>query len=183
MKRVLALLCVAVMCISVAACGKKDDVDGNVGVAVVDMADIRQAVVDALGDNYFPNAPADTEYFEMKFGLTSDMYEDFFAEGPMISTNVDEIAVVRAKEGKTADVEAALNTYLTNKKNDTCQYPMNLGKIQAGEVRTFGNYVCLVLLGGSVDGVIEQGDEAVIKHCQEQNQLAFEAIEATVVQK
>lgn len=183
MRRVLALLCIAVMCISAAACGKKDDADGDVSVAVVDMADIRQAVVDALGDNYFPNAPADTEYFEMKFGLTSDMYEDFFAEGPMISTNVDEIAVVRAKEGKTADVEAALNTYLTNKKNDTCQYPMNLGKIQAGEVRSIGNYVCLVLLGGSVDDVIEQGDEAVIKHCQEQNQLAFEAIEATVVQK
>ena len=56
------------------------------------------------------------------------------------------------------------------------QYPANVSKIQASRIATFGNFVCFVQLGADVTGILETGEEAVIRHCQEQNEVALEAI-------
>lgn len=146
-----------------------------------EMTAIRQAVVDAVGENYFPQMQIPAEYME-GFGLSADMYEEFFGEMPMISTNVDTLIVVKAAEGQLEAVEGVMNAYRDNLVNDTMQYPMNVGKIQASEVKTIGNYVCFVQLGGDVMTALEQGDEAVIKHCQEQNALAITALEGAINQ-
>ena len=114
--------------------------------------------------------------------MTADMYEEFFGEMPMISTNVDTLIVIKAKEGQAEAVEGVLNAYRENLVNDTMQYPMNLGKIQASEVKTIGNFVCFVQLGGDVMDALEQGDEEVIKHCQAQNAIAIEALEGAINQ-
>ncbi|MBQ7776250.1 MAG: DUF4358 domain-containing protein [Lachnospiraceae bacterium] len=142
-----------------------------------DMSAVRQAVVDVLGENYWPNMEIPAEYME-GFGLTADMYDGFFGEMPMINTNVDTLIVIQAKEGQLDAVEEVVNGYRENLVNDTMQYPMNLGKIQASRIETFGNYVCFVQLGAdTMDIYGEDGnEEAVIKHCQEQNELALEAI-------
>ena len=71
-------------------------------------------------------------------------------------------------------------TYGVSLVNDTMQYPMNLGKIQASRVERIGDYVCFVQLGADTSSVEEQGDEAVITYCQEQNELALEAIRQTL---
>lgn len=144
-----------------------------------EMSNIRQAVVDALGENYWPQMSIPAEYME-GFGLTADMYDEFFGEMPMISTNVDTLIIVKAKEGQLETVEGVLTAYRENLVNDTMQYPMNVGKIQASEVKTIGDYVCFVQLGADVMDVAEQGDEAVIKHCQEQNAIAIEALEGAI---
>ena len=60
---------------------------------------------------------------------------------------------------------------------------MNLGKIQASEVKTIGSFVCFVQLGGDVMDALEQGDEEVIKHCQAQNAIAIEALEGAINQE
>jgi hypothetical protein len=146
-----------------------------------EMTAIRQAVVDAVGENYFPQMQIPAEYME-GFGLSADMYEEFFGEMPMISTNVDTLIVVKAAEGQLEAVEGVMNAYRDNLVNDTMQYPMNVGKIQASEVKTIGNYVCFVQLGGDVMAALEQGDEAVIKHCQEQNATAIAALEGVINQ-
>ena len=146
-----------------------------------EMTAIRQAVVDAIGENYFPQMQIPAEYME-GFGLSADMYEEFFGEMPMISTNVDTLIVVKAAEGQLEAVEGVMNAYRDNLVNDTMQYPMNVGKIQASEVKTIGNYVCFVQLGGDVMTALEQGDEAVIKHCQEQNATAIAALEGVINQ-
>ena len=146
-----------------------------------EMTAIRQAVVDAIGENYFPQMQIPAEYME-GFGLTADMYEEFFGEMPMISTNVDTLIVVKAAESQLEAVEGVMNAYRENLVNDTMQYPMNVGKIQASEVKTIGNYVCFVQLGGDVMTALESGDEAVIKHCQEQNALAIAALEGVINQ-
>jgi len=146
-----------------------------------EMKGIRQAVVDALGENYWPQMAMPAEYLE-GFGLTSDMYEEFFGEMPLISTNVDTLIIIKAKEGQVAAVEEVLNAYRDNLVNDTMQYPMNVGKIQASEVKTFGNFVCFVQLGADVMDAAEKGDEEVIIHCQEQNAIAIEALENAIGQ-
>lgn len=151
--------------------------DENAGETTsgVSVADIKQAVVDELGENYWPNAEMPAEFLE-GFGLTADMYDEFLGEMPMISTNVDTLIVIKAKEGQLEAVEGVVNAYRENLVNDTMQYPMNLGKIQASRIQTFGNFVCFVQLGADVMDLVEQGDEAVIQHCQAQNELALEAI-------
>ncbi len=141
-----------------------------------EMTGIRQAVVDALGENYWPNTQIIPEMLESIYGVTPDMYDDYMGEMPMISTNVDTLLVVKAKEGQAEAVANALNAYRQMMIDDTMQYPMNVGKIQASRVETIGNYVCFVQLGADTSTAIESGDEAVIAQCQEQNDLAINAL-------
>ena len=146
-----------------------------------EMENIKKAVTDALGENYWPNTAIPAEMLEGTFGITADMYDDYMAEMPMISTNVDTLIVVKPKEGQVQAVEDALNAYRNMMVEDTMQYPMNVGKIQASRIERIGDYVCFVQLGADVMDVLEQGDEAVIKHCQEQNELAIEVMSSAVV--
>ena len=141
-----------------------------------DMQAAKTAIVEALGDNYWPNTPVSPEMLEGSFGITSEMYDDYMAEVPMIKTNVDTLLIVKAKEDKVDAVEEALNVYRENLVNDTMQYPMNVGKIQASRIEKIGNYVCFVQLGADVTEALERGDEAVIAQCQEQNELVIEIL-------
>ena len=146
-----------------------------------EMTGIRQAVVDALGENYWPQTAMPAEFLE-GYGLTADMYDELFGEMPLISTNVDTLIIIKAKEGQVAAVEDVLKAYRDNLVNDTMQYPMNVGKIQASEVKTIGNFVCFVQLGGDVMEAAEKGDEEIIKQCQAQNAIAIEALEGAIGQ-
>lgn len=206
MKKLVVLLCTMALSFSLMACGNDaeenqnpeptptadssvggDDAnvednndattDDNAGATTssVTVADIKQAVVDELGENYWPNTEMPAEFLE-GFGLTADMYDEFLGEMPMISTNVDTLIVIKAKDGQVEAVEGVVNAYRENLVNDTMQYPMNVGKIQASRIETFGNFVCFVQLGADVMEYAEQSDEAVIQHCQGQNELALEAI-------
>ena len=202
MKKLIVLLCTMALGLSLIACSTdeqmnddqnpstEDNDGGNSGtdqeenggenqagesVSTVAIADLKQAVVDVLGENYWPNTEMPAEFLE-GFGLTADMYDAFFGEMPMISTNVDTLIIIQAKNGQVDAVEDVLNAYRDNLVNDTMQYPMNVGKIQASRIETFGNFVCFVQLGADVMELMEQGEEAVIKHCQSQNELALEAI-------
>lgn len=206
MKKLLVYLCAMALSLSLMACGNDaeenqnpeptptadssvggDDAnvednngattDDNAGTTTsgVTVADIKQAVVNELGENYWPNTEMPAEFLE-GFGLTADMYDEFLGEMPMISTNVDTLIVIKAKDGQVEAVEGVVNAYRENLVNDTMQYPMNVGKIQASRIETFGNFVCFVQLGADVMNYVDQGDEAVIQHCQGQNELALEAI-------
>jgi len=206
MKKLAVLLCTMALGLSLMACGKDagenqnpeptPTAESNVGgndanvednndatggdnagavTSSVTVADIKQAVVDELGENYWPNTEMPAEFME-GFGLTADMYDEFLGEMPMISTNVDTLIVIKAKEGQLEAVEGVVNAYRENLVNDTMQYPMNVGKIQASRIETFGNFVCFVQLGADVMDLVDQGEEAVIQHCQGQNELALEAI-------
>lgn len=144
-----------------------------------EMTKLRAAVVEAVGeDAYWPDMPMEADMLETFYGITSDLYEDYMAESPMISANVDTLMIVKAKEGQADAVLEILNTYRENNINDTMQYPQNLGKIQASQVEKIGNYVIFVQLGG---GAIESDDEEeVLTKCQEANKLAIDAIRSNV---
>ena len=204
MKKAIVCLCTGMLVLSMVACGRDDkgqlqesqnstesaqqSTDDTTVIpesteepqeenGTSELKNIRQTLVEVLGENYWPNTEISAEYLE-DYGLSADMYEDFYGEMPMISTNVDTVIVVQAKEEQVAAVEEVMNKYRNNLVNDTMQYPMNVGKIQASRIETFGNYVCFVQLGADTTQIYgEDGDEeAVIKHCQEQNELAIEAL-------
>lgn len=203
MKRFIGLLLTAVMAFSVVACSKDtneenvdvpsteqgtnesgdtaqtEDNQTNYGVGV-SLEDVKDAVVDALGENYWPDTDISADMLKDIYGISDDMYEEYYAQMPMISTNVDTIIIVKAKEDKVTAVEDALNAYREVMINDTMQYPMNIGKIQASRIETFGQYVCFVQLGADTMEVSETGDEAVIEQCQQDNELALEVIENTL---
>ncbi|MGN1146402.1 MAG: DUF4358 domain-containing protein [Acetatifactor sp.] len=140
-----------------------------------EMQSIKQAIVDTLGENYWPNTQITPEMLEGTYGVSADMYVDYLAEAPMISTNVDTLILIKAKEDSVEAVEKALNDYREKLVNDTMQYPMNIGKIQASRIERIGNYVCFVQLGGNVS--MDISEEEAIKQCQEQNELVITIIE------
>lgn len=146
----------------------------------VSMEDLKAAVVQVLGDDYWPNTDIDEEMLASAYGITSDMYDDYFGQIPMISTNVDTLIIVKAKEDKIEEVETALNEYRDLNVENGFQYPMNVGKVQASRIETLGNYVCFVQLGADTVNASEQGDEAVIAQCLEANEKAIDAIERTL---
>lgn len=147
-----------------------------------EMEAVKKAVTDLLGDDYFPNMPLDPDMFEQLMGITPDMYEDYLAEIPMISANVDTLVVVKAAAGQADTVEEKLNAYRDTQVNNTMQYPQNVGKIQASKVGRVGDYVIFALLGGDISELLDQGDEVVIPHCQEVNDSVIKAIGEAVQQ-
>jgi len=203
MKKAVVCLCTGMLVLSMVACGRNDEGQSPESQTptessqqntteptaspeatgepqqeqISELKNVRLALVEVLGENYWPNTEIPAEYLE-DYGLTTDMYEDFYGEMPMISTNVDTVIVVQAKEGQVTAVEEVLNNYRDDLVNDTMQYPMNVGKIQASRIEIFGDFVCFVQLGADTTEFYgEDGDEeAVIKHCQEQNELAIEAL-------
>lgn len=150
--------------------------DENLGGWSREMQALRDAVVEELGEDYWPNMEIPAEALEMNFGLTADMYEDYMGEMPMMSTHVDTLLIVKAKEGQADMVEETLEAYRTDLVENSLQYPMNMGKVQAAMVGREGDYVSFVLLGGDLAAVEEEGDEAVIAYCKEQNQRVMDII-------
>ena len=161
-----------------------DDVQSSDNAADKDVTkalqSAKKAVTDALGDDYWPDSEIPEEMLNDTYGVSADLYDAYLGESPMISVNVDTLLIIHAKDGKVEDVENALNDYRDHLVNDTMQYPMNLGKIQASRIERIGDYVCFVQLGADTSAAEEQGDEAVITYCQEQNELALEAIRQTL---
>ena len=142
-----------------------------------DMEAVKTAVVDLLGDDYWPDMAIEPDVLESMTGISSDMYEDYFGEMPMINIHVDTLIVIKAKEEQADAVEQALLDYHEASVSDTLQYPMNVGKIQAARVERIGNYVIFARLGADTADVSETGDEdEVIAHCREINDLVIEVI-------
>ena len=137
---------------------------------------LRDAVAEALGEDYWPDSVMEPEYVQDLYGLKPDMYEDIFVETPMIGTNVDTLIIVQAKKDRVEDVEKALNTYREGEINNTMQYPMNIGKVQASRIETIDNFVFFIQLGGSSVDAEEEGEEKVMELSREQNEKALEAI-------
>lgn len=182
MKKKMGLLLAGVLIFTLIGCGKSEggtDTSETAYKNDVTVQTLKTEVVTALGDNYWPNMEMDAATFESFMQVTADTYDEFVAEMPMISTNVDTMVIVKAKDGQVDKVTEILTAYQDRMKADTLQYPMNLPKIQASKVVAFGNYVCFVQLGADTSQVEDQ-EEAIIKYCEGENQKALDAIEAAL---
>lgn len=138
------------------------------------------AVKEVYGEDYLPNMRLDAETVTSTFGLNTDLYEEVVAEVPMISFNVDTFVAVKAKEGKAEEVKKVLEDYRNSLVESSMQYPVNVPKIQASRVDVYGDYVFYTMLGVVPMEVQEQGDEAILKAAEENNQKAIDVIEGIV---
>lgn len=210
MKKLFVTLCVGITMCCLAGCGSRNEQSGNQtqgntqnstadtaesaasssdaddGVLDIsggwssEMQQIKDAVVEVLGEDYWPDTAMPPEMLEGNFGISSDMYDDYLAETPMISANVDTLLIIKAKDDKVEDVEKALNDYRDALVNDTMQYPMNLGKIQASRIERYGNYICFVQLGAGAVAMDDQSEDAVINECREINELVLAVIKNNI---
>lgn len=134
------------------------------------------AVADELGEDYWADAELAPELLDDWYGISSDMYEEYYGQTPMISANVDSLIIVKAESERLEDVQNALDTYREAMIQDTFQYPSNIPKIQASMIQTYGDYVCFVQLGGSLEEV-EGDEEKAVETCREMNERALAVIE------
>lgn len=123
----------------------------------VDVTKILDTIKEAYGDDYLPNMPVEQEYLVSVMGLEEDSFTDFAGELPMISAHADMAVIVKAADGKAADVKAKLEAYRTMLIEDSFQYPMNLAKINASKVLENGDYLGFIILGAFGDE--EEDDE------------------------
>lgn len=175
-KRILVFMFIAAMLLT--ACGK--DTQGTSDKDVRDdvaISDIYSAVKDAYGDDYLPSMQYDEEALINIVGLDSTLCEEYIAEVPMISANVDTFIAVKATDGNISKVVDVLNAYRERLVNDTMQYPMNQIKIQASRVVNYGDYAFFIMLGLVPSEVEEQDDETILAAYEEQNQKAVDVIE------
>lgn len=176
------IIFLSLICLLLVGCGKQKE-SSEETIKEVALTDILEAVQKAYGEEYAATMEYDQQMIEEVIGLSSDLYEDIIAMGPMMSANVDTFIVVKAKQENIAEVETALNEYRETLIADTMQYPMNVMKIQASEVKTYGSYVCFIMLGYIDMEIEEKGEDAALEAYQKENQKAVSAIEQLVLQK
>lgn len=140
----------------------------------VALKDVHEAVKKAYGEDYLPSMEIPKEQLAEVYKLTTDNIEEVIAEGPMISTHVDQFIAIKAKEGKGADVEKELNAYRDTLVNDSMQYPMNQGKVKASEVFRNGDYVFFVMLGKIDEG--ENDESGALEFAKNEVKKGVDAI-------
>lgn len=137
---------------------------------------IYQAIVEAYGEEYYPEQQMQQEAYFMQdtLGLEDTWYDAAVVELPMMSVNVDMLAVVHPTEGNLEKVEKALEDYQSHLINNTMQYPMNVPKVQGSVLKTVGGeYVIFSILTGRASMDYESADESLTEE-----QLAAAEIEA-----
>lgn len=178
MKKVVLTVCIAGAMLACTACKSSSQPETTIEQqtqAEVSLTELCDAVKNAYGDDYLPSEQYDKETFEQVFGLTSDQYEEFFAETSMMSVHVDTFVAVKAKEGKAEEVEQVLHTYYDNQLNNALQYPMNLGKVEGARIYRNGDYVFYMILGG-----YPAENDVDTETAKKQNQVAVDAIEEMI---
>lgn len=149
----------------------------------VDTSELANAVAAELLDSYWPDMDIPEDMLEETYGVKKELYEQVTAQMPMISANVDTLIIVKAKKGQEGALLQALQDYREHNVTQTMQYPANIGKVQAAQIKNFGRYVCFVQLGGDIseqtenDADVEASDAAVIEHCLNENGRALKVIE------
>lgn len=120
-------------------------------------AKILDAIKEAYGENYLPSMPVEKEYLVSMIGLEEGSFTDFAGELPMISAHADMAIIVKAADGKAADVKEKLEAYKKYRMEESMEYPMNMPKINASKVLENGDYLGYIILGAFGD---EEADES-----------------------
>lgn len=177
-----AFLC-GTMLLSATACGNSDK--GNTSqnqeqkIKDVATADIEKAVAEAYGEQYVAQMELTADDLKNLCGIDSELCEDFTAKAAAISTHVDRFFAFKAKSGKAEELKKQVEAYQETLKADTLQYPMNIPKIQASEVKVYGDYVFFIMLG-FIDDTQAEDEEAMLKAFEEENQKAVKAVEGVL---
>ena len=155
--------------------GSNDGSDADINMSTAEIVDAIKGAYDPDSIPFIDLLPE--EMISDRYGLDADTYTEITAHVPMISTFVDTVVVVKAADGKAGDVEAALKAYHTSLVEESLQYPMNIEKVNAGQVVVKGNYVAFIMLG-AIDEREDASDSDRATFAQEQTKIGVDAFNA-----
>ena len=187
MKKILVLILVGVLSLSIlAGCtaenGDKDIVEDD-GIVEVDpekevsLEEIHQAVKEEYGEDYIPDMEILPEDLENMTGLDESHIESYIAELPMINVHVDTFIAIQAKAGKADEVEKALEEYRRSLVEDSMQYPMNIGKVNASKIVRHGDYVFFLMLG-KIENREEVSEEEALEFAEAEVKRAVDVVDS-----
>lgn len=174
MKKILLVLLTMTL-LSTILVGCKNEVPKEDETLNVSIKNIHEAVKKELGDNYFPDRDIEAAELEEFMNIDVENAEEFIAQSPMITMNVDTFIAIKAKDGMADDVEEDLIEYREFLNTDAFMYPMNLAKVAASEVVRHGDYVFFIMLG-AYDEREEASDEERITFAKEEVNKVKEVI-------
>ena len=145
------------------------------------MDEYKDAVVDILGENYWPDTMLTSEELAERTGISDDMYESFLAEYQHTEAGIDMMILIKAKDGQTESVENYLNEYREVLLKIYEQQPQNKAKVFASRIETINNYVCYVQLGADIASLENKGEDEMISYCQQENERALDIIEKRIL--
>lgn len=133
-----------------------------------------EAVKAHFWEQFYPSSPIFEQQLSEMMGVDMAWVDDYYAEGPMFTMNVDMMIGIKAKDGHLNDVESALLAYQDYLINDSFQYPMNMAVVQASKVHVIGDYVFLIVLSQA----LPDGTEDAVSFYESINQQAINQLEA-----
>ncbi len=145
------------------------------------MDDLKDAVVNILGENYWPDTLLSAEELAERTGISNNMYEDFMAEYQHTEAGIDMMILVKAKEGEIETIERYLNEYRDLLLKIYEQQPLNKAKVFASRIETIDQYVCYIQLGANIADLEQQGDDEMIAYCQQENERALDILEKKIL--
>lgn len=145
------------------------------------MDELKDAVMDILDSNYWPDTLLSSEELAERTGISENMYDDYMAEYQHTEAGIDMMIIVKAKEGQIQTVEQYLNEYRDLLLNIYSNQLQNKAKIYASRIETIENYVCYIQLGADISSLEKQGNDAMISHCQQENERALYIIEKRIL--
>ncbi len=165
----MVMLAVVMLAGVFAGCGKKEE-----AVKDVPVEEIAQAIRDAYGDTYLPNAPLDEEMLGSMYSIDMELIEEFVAEMPMIGFHPDRVIIAKAVEGKGEELEEQFLAVREFLVEDSMMYPANIAKTEASSVERVGDYVAFLLVGAPNDNM-DASEEEQLKFAEEQAKIAVDA--------
>lgn len=141
------------------------------------LSDILSQIKDTYGETYRPQTEMDAQMLKDQIGIGPDLYENYIAEMPMISTFVETFIGIKAVDGHAEEIAELLESYHDRLLNDTMQYPMNIAVIQAAQVVRYDDYVFFVMLGSVDDAELEKGEDDALESAEKNNQIALDLID------
>ncbi len=145
------------------------------------MDELKDAVVNTLEENYWPDTLLNSEELAERTGISENMYNDFMAEYQHTEAGIDMMIIVQAKEGQIETIEKYLNEYRNLLLNIYSQQPQNEAKVFASRIETINDYVCYVQLGADITDLERKGKDEMVAHCQQENERALDIIERRIL--
>lgn len=145
------------------------------------MDELKDAVVEILGDNYWPDTLFSAEELAERTGISENMYDDFLAEYQHAEAGIDMMILIKAKDNEVEKVEEYLNEYRNVLMRIYEYQPQNGAKVFASRIEVIDNYVCYVQLGADITSLLKEGNDAMVSYCQEENERAIDIMEKRIL--
>lgn len=148
---------------------------------VTPVMELKEAVEDIIGENYWPDTLLSEEELAERTGISRNMYDSFIAEYQRSEAGIDMMILVKAKEDSIEDVEKYLNDYRELLLKIYENQPQNEAKIFASRIETIREYVCYVQLGADIAGLKDLGRDEMVYYCQQENERALDIMERKIM--